>query len=161
GIARDDVRFLLVRPGGAAAPRHVRALADTDVVMLAPEDRDLHVLQVAIRLGEKVASARETEPAERSLPSPERMRALFADAEDALAETLDVAAACTLDLCVPRPAMPSMELAPGESAGDRLERTCSERFEEGRRARRWLGDEYERRLRDEIAVLRRLDLAAY
>src|SRR5439155_13702396 len=42
GIARDDVRFLLVRPGGAAAPRHVRALADTDVVMLAPEDRGLH-----------------------------------------------------------------------------------------------------------------------
>src|SRR5437870_5959576 len=56
GMPAADVRFLLVRPGGETAPAGVRAVADPDVVMADASDRDLHILQVAIRSQTKVWS---------------------------------------------------------------------------------------------------------
>jgi len=85
GIAAADVRFLLVRPGGAAPPGNVRAVADTDVVMLDPADHALHVLAMAIRSRRRVFEVADAEPPVRSLRTPDEMRALFADVPGAIA----------------------------------------------------------------------------
>src|SRR5687768_4853388 len=105
GLAREELRFLLVRPDPAArlaqarVPEGVAAVADTDAVLLDAADHDLHRLLVAIRLRETFeAVAPMVEPPERCLPTPERLRELFRDAPEALAESERIARACTLDL---------------------------------------------------------------
>jgi DNA polymerase III subunit alpha len=161
GVDRADVRFLLVRPGGDAAPVGVRAVADPDVVMAAPCDRNLHVLRLAIRRGCTISEVSEAEPPERSLRAPAELEGLFEDAPDALAETLRVAEACALYLGESRPLIPSTGLGGDATADERLHRICRERLAEGRREGKWQASTYDERLGRELAVVRRLGFAGY
>ncbi|MFL5244785.1 MAG: DNA polymerase III subunit alpha [Gemmataceae bacterium] len=162
GVPPADVRFLLIRPGGQPAPTDLRAVADTDVVMADPADRDLHVLQVAIRRRQKVSAVTDAEPPERSLPSRKSLGRLFLDAPEALAESLSIAEACSFDLTTARrPVLPTPACNGGETPENRLNRICLQRLEVGRREGKWHGAAYNHRLHKELAIIQGLDFAAY
>lgn len=161
GVAVADVRFLLIRPGTGSAPRGVRAVADPDVVMADSADVDLHVLRVAIRRRQKVTEVGDAEPSERSLLTPEQLRAMYRDVPEAFAETLRVAKQCNLDLNDACPLLPSFELVAGETAQERLAATCRASLQAGQRAGRWQRPEYEARLRYELTVVAQLGFAGY
>jgi DNA-directed DNA polymerase III PolC len=161
GVPSEDVRFLLVRPESAAPPRGVRTVADPDVVMADCSDRDLHVLRMAIRHRQRALEVTEAEPPERSLRSIAELRAIYHDAPEALAESLRVAEACTLDLTENRPVLPSIALAPGETADVRLAQICRERLHGRRQEGGGQGAEYEERLGHELAVIGRRGLAGF
>src|SRR5439155_473114 len=120
-----------------------------------------HVLRMAIRRRQKIGDVTEAEPPERSLRSLSELHAIYHDVPDALEESLEVAEACSLDLTVRRPSLPSTVLAPGETADARLSQICRARLEgkpgDGRRPR----GEYEARLRHELAVIGHRALAGY
>lgn len=161
GIAPADLRFLLVRPGGERPPAGVAVVADTDVVMCEPADRDLHKLLVAIRRQQQICRTLDVEPPERSLAPPEALRRWFEDSPRALAETLRVAEACSLDLTASTPVLPAFEGLAGTPAAERLNLICRERLAAGRRAGRWTSLAYEERLARELDTLSRLGLSAY
>jgi DNA-directed DNA polymerase III PolC len=161
GVPAADLRFLLVRPGGGQPPVDVRAVADTDVVMADPADHPLHVLQVAIRRRQKICSVLDTEPPQRSLPAPATIRQLFHGAPEVIVETVRLAEACSFDLRIERPRFPVLDLQAGESADERLEQVCRQRFAEGRQSGKWKSPAYQERLNIELAILRRLDFGAY
>jgi DNA-directed DNA polymerase III PolC len=160
GVASSDIRFLLVRPGGAAAPAGIPVVADTDVVMAEPADWNLHVLQVAIRKKQKTFEVTEAESPDRSLADPATLRRLYHDVPEALAESMRVAEACNFDLTDLQPPSP-LENIGGETADDRLDRLSRQRFQAGRQANRWQDPIYERRLETELATLRRLQFSSY
>src|SRR5207302_7879197 len=94
GVSEADVRFLLVRPGDTPKLPGVAAVADPDIVMANPADWNLHLLQVAIRLGQKTSAVSEAEPPERSRPDPEALDRMYREVPEALVESLRVAEAC-------------------------------------------------------------------
>jgi hypothetical protein len=161
GVPHSDVRCLLIRPGGGAPPAGVLAVADTDVVMADPADRHLHVLQMAIHQRRRCSTVTDAEPPERSLPAPEAVRRLFADAPQALAESRRLAEACCFDLSTMPRVLPALECPDGEIADAYLERTCRQRFDDGRRQGTWQGPIYDERLGKELALLRELGFASY
>jgi DNA polymerase III alpha subunit len=161
GVSQADVRFLLVRPGGGPPPADVAAVADADVVMAEPGDRNLHVLLLAIRQRQTVTAVADAEPPQRGLPPPDNLRRLFQGAPETLAESLRVAEACSLDLSRQLPILPVLEYAAEETADARLEQICRQRLQEGRREGKWQGFVYDERLGQELAVLRRLAFGAY
>jgi DNA-directed DNA polymerase III PolC len=161
GVSEADVRFLLVRPGGAKAPSGVRAVADTDVVMAHPADRALHALRLAIKQRRTIETATESEPSERSFADAPGLRALFADAPDAVTESLRVAEACELHLGEGPLIVPSIERPSGHTADGILAAACRARLDDGRRARRWERAIYDIRLREELGVIQQLGLADY
>jgi DNA-directed DNA polymerase III PolC len=161
GVPSQDIRFLLVRPGRVVPPGGVRAVADPDVVMADFSDRDLHVLRMAIRRRQRTPEVTEAEPPERSLRSIPDLRAIYHDVPEALAESLRVAEACTLDLTESRAVLPSIALAPGDTADIRLAQVCLERLDGRRREGRGQGSTYDERLRHELAVIGRRGLAGY
>ncbi len=133
GVASDDLRFLLVRPGAGEAPEGIKSVADPDVVMANPGDRELHALMMAIRRQQPVSRIKDAEPAERCLPSAESLRRLFHAAPEALAEAGHVAEACSLDLTNMPPILPRLELRAGQCADARLEKICRQRLEKEQR----------------------------
>jgi DNA-directed DNA polymerase III PolC len=166
GVAASDVRYLDVRPRSESAtttaPTGVRAVADTDIVMLDAADRELHALVVAIRTRRRIHEVGgDVEPGERSLAAPARMRELFRDAPGALAESLRIADSCTLDLTHRRAVFPSIALPPTETADRRLAQACMEALAAGRGFGRWRGPGYAARLDAELDVLARLGFAPW
>lgn len=147
GVSTDDLRFLLVRPNAPAAPpAGIAAIADPDVVMLEPGDRELHAMLMAIRRHQLLSAVRDDEPESRSLPDPATLRKLYADVPEALEECRRVARACTLDLTVPRPDFP-------EARETDLARMCRDRLP--------AGAAYAARLQQELAVLHERGLEGY
>ena len=175
GVPARDVRRLLVRPVPVGGPppedvAGVRVVADTDVVMAHPADRDLHVLRLAIRRRCRVEEVGDADSAERSFAGLDELRARFADVPGALEESRQIAAACALELgagasepspTLPAPTLPSIELPPGDTPDGALEAACRARLAAGRRAGLWTAAGYDARLRDELAVIERLGLAGY
>ena len=161
GVTEADVRFLLVRPGGAPAPSGVRAVADTDVVMPHPADRALHALRLAITQRRSVLSVAGAESSERSFADGPTLRALFDDVPEAVAESRRIADACDLHLGDGSLIVPSIERPPGQTAHGMLEAACRARLGDGRRNGRWESGQYDTRLRDELGVITQLGLADY
>jgi len=159
GVSTDDLRFLLVRPGGSEpAPPGLGVVADVDAGFLEPEDRPLHDLLTGIRLG-RVASAGASGTQE--LPGPDDWSARFGDLPEALAESRRVAEACSLDLVAWRAAPPRLAAPEGETPFEALDRLVQERFAAGRAAGRWGGEAYVLRLAHELGVIERLALAPW
>jgi DNA polymerase III subunit alpha len=161
GVGGADLRFLLVRPGGGSPPTGVRVAADPDVVLADPADRNLHILLMAIRRGQRFVDVADGELPQRSLPSQDVFRRLYQDAPDALDESIRIAEACNFDLTALHPVLPLLDPAAGDNADQRLERICGERFAQGQRDGKWKGPLYHERLARELAILRQLGFAAY
>ncbi|MDQ3774672.1 MAG: DNA polymerase III subunit alpha [Pseudomonadota bacterium] len=164
GVAATDIRFLLVRPGNIShdiwvPPRGVRTVADPDIVMAGPADRDLHLLRMTICRRQEISELNDAEPC--SLAPPLELRALYRDVPEALTETLDVAEECNFDLGDAPPVLPSFELPAGETAEARLAAMCWTRLRAAQHTGRCRGPRYEERLRQELSVVERLGYAGY
>jgi len=174
-FAREQLGLLLVRPGRTpeeerraveVARRHsLRVLADPDVLFVCPEQQALHALVVAIRQRRTVARVRrhrELELAERLLRAPSELAELYADLPEAVAATLAVAEACTLDLGRRATGTPPvLPLPGGESADDALRRTCQRALAATPRPEPPSAETYGGRLARELAVISELHLASY
>jgi DNA-directed DNA polymerase III PolC len=161
GVPAGDVRFLMVHPEARPVPAGVRAVADPDVVMPEPQDWALHRLRRAIHRGQRISEVMDLEPPGRSFPDPAELAAGFRQTPDALVETLRVAEECSLALENIGAHLPSPPLPPGQTPEGRLWWLSHERLAEGRRARRWSGAAYDRRLDHELTVIRHLGFSGY
>jgi DNA-directed DNA polymerase III PolC len=120
GIEPSLLRCLLVRPYvglqedlllACAKKNGIALLADPHVVMLKPEDRPLHLLQMAIRLQMPVDRIRAfAQSSDRHLIAPHKFDMLFADLPEAIEETIRVADQCNLDLTKSRLIFPRVDL---------------------------------------------------
>ena len=160
GVAPGDIRSLVAAPGVASAPAGVAEVAHIDAVMARAEDADLHRLLVAIRTHRRYDQV-ATEPQERSLPTAEQARELFAGRPDLLAESVRVAEACELDLTVRRRVFPAGVHQDGRSPEQQLHDLARARLAEGRSSGRWQGTGYDERLAGELETLCRLGFGSY
>lgn len=144
----------------AARALGVAPVADPDVVFAAPEDHELHELRVAMHHGLTISEARRrglVESADQYL----RGDALQLEAGELQTEAEIVAAACELDLAEARRIFPRRGSDADPDADSALQRISRGRLREGRRGGRWLAGEYERRLENELAVIRSLGFGSY
>ncbi len=161
GVTRSALGLLLVRPSprttgaeriDAADALGVRLVADRDIVMVSPNDRALHALQVAVHRRERVAAVERrglVEHGDRSF-SAEAAQA-FADCPDALENATDIAEACELDL---------LSLASSRRDGQR-EAEALQRIAARCRSRLTQSAPHARRLEHELSVIGALGLARY
>jgi DNA polymerase III alpha subunit len=152
GVPAGSVRFMAGTPE-ARGPSTVRRVAAPEVALLDPGDREVHALLIAIRTRSPMAAHTDAVP----FPTAAEARAWGARDPEAVLEAAHVADGCTfsfdevaLDFVAPR-------RRPGESGVDALAREVRDRLERGRAAGRWPGERYERRLAEELDLLRRAD----
>ncbi|MBX9572325.1 MAG: DNA polymerase III subunit alpha [Candidatus Obscuribacterales bacterium] len=120
GFAASDLRLLLIRPYtglreelilACAKKNGISVVADPHVVMLKPEDRPLHLLQMAIRLQMPIDKIRAmAHPSDRHLIAPDKFSMLFSDNPEAIQATFDLADQCVLDLTGTRHIFPKIDL---------------------------------------------------
>ncbi|MCX7843806.1 MAG: DNA polymerase III subunit alpha [Candidatus Bipolaricaulota bacterium] len=135
-------------------------VATADVHYLRPEDAEPHQVLINIQAGKKLddPDARSFEGTDYHFLSPEEMAAKFREIPEALANTLRIAEACELKLAFDQRLLPRFPVE-GRTPQEELER----RAWEG--ARRRYGEaippEVSERLRYELSVIGRMDLAPY
>jgi error-prone DNA polymerase len=136
-------------------------VAVNDVHYHIPKRRALADVLTCIREKCTVQEAglRLARNAERHLKSADEMARLFADYPDAIARTLDIAEACRFDLGELRNEYPDEPVPPGKTPQEHLENLtwdgAKRRYPDG------IPNEVAARLREELAVIRKLDFARY
>lgn len=169
---RERLGILMLRPqppqgpdqGKAARRLGVRLVADLDAVFPEEKDHALHVLQVALRLGRRmaeIAGGPDVEKKERWLRSPSESAALFADAAGAVDASRTLAEACSLDLAARRGVPPKIDLAGGETAAERVRQLCAQSAADRREAGAGWSEEHVRRLDEELAIFEEMGLSGF
>jgi error-prone DNA polymerase len=141
-------------------------VAINDVLYHAPERRPLADVVTCIREKCTITDAgfRLSINAERHLKSPTEMARLFKNFPDAIARTVDIAKACTFSLGQLRYEYPDEPVPPGKTAQQHLEdltwtgaaeRYPKDQFPNG------IPAEVEKRLREELALIAKLQYAHY
>jgi error-prone DNA polymerase len=141
-------------------------VAVNDVVYHAPERRPLADVVTCIREKCTIAEAglRLAAAAERHLKTPTEMARLFKNFPDAIARTIVIADACHFSLDDLKNEYPDEPVPPGKTAQQHLEdltwigaakRYPKERFPNG------VPEEVEKRLREELALIAKLNYARY
>ncbi len=141
-------------------------VAVNDVLYHAPERRPLADIVTCIREKCTIAEAglRLAVNAERHLKPPEEMARLFAAFPEAIARTVKIAAACRFTLSELKYEYPDEPVPAGKTAQQHLEdltfagareRYPHDRYPDG------IPAEVQKRLRDELAVIAKLDYARY
>ena len=136
-------------------------VAVNDVHYHAPERRALADVVVCIRKKCTIAEAgfRLDVNAERHIKPPAEMARLFADFPEAIARTVRIADACKFSLGDLKYEYPDEPVPAGKTAQQHLEdltwKGAERRFPDG------VPEEITDRLRDELAILERLDYARY
>jgi len=141
-------------------------VAVNEVVYHAPERRPLADVLACVREKCTLAEAglRLSVNAERHLQSPEEMARLFRDFPDAIARGLKIARACRFSLGELRYEYPDEPVPEGKTAQGHLEdltwagareRYSLDRYPEG------IPADVQKRLRDELALIAKLDYARY
>jgi DNA polymerase-3 subunit alpha len=105
-----------------AAARGVPVVATNDVRFLSADDFEAHEARVCIQDGRTLDDARRPRryTREQHLKPPEAMAALFADLPEALANTVEIAKRCNLELELGKALLPRFPLPAGESAERRI-----------------------------------------
>ncbi len=159
-FAGEDRRRLAVL-GGLAAKHRVPLLAVNDVLYAGPWDRDLQDVVTCIREGTYIAEAgrRLQANAERHLKPPAEMARLFRDAPDAVAETQHLLARIEFSVGDLRYEYPEEPVPPGWTPQAWLEdltwRCAAIRYPQA------VPDKVEKLLRDELALIGKLEYAPY
>ena len=160
-LHRGDDRRRLGRLRRTAQDARIPLLAINDVLYHEPERRVLQDVVTCIREHVTLDTAgRILEAnAERHLKSPAEMARLFADAPDAIAETVRFAARIHFSLAELRQNYPNEPVPPGKTAQLHLEDLAwagaAWRYPEG------VPDKVRATLRKELALIAKLDVAAY
>jgi DNA polymerase III subunit alpha len=183
GVFGDRYYLELQRTGREGEERHVQSalqlaiergvpvVATNDVRFILPEDYESHEARVCIQEG-----ALLDDPKRRRLYSPQQylksarqMADLFKDAPEAIANSVEIARRCTLELKLGKSVLPAYPVPAGLTTEDFLR-------EESRRglamrlvrlaaapvAGRRIGqDEYEQRLEAELGVICQMGFAGY
>jgi DNA polymerase III subunit alpha len=142
-------------------------LASNDVRFLASEDFEAHEARVCIASGRVLADPRRPRDysAEQYLKSPEEMQALFADLPVALANTVELAKRCNLELrlgtyylpAFPVPAEHTLDSWIHSQAADGLEqRLAANPLAPGKTR-----ENYDQRLERELDVINRMGFPGY
>lgn len=123
GVAAVDIRLLrpVPAPDGGSP---VASVADPDVVMLEPVDRELRGLLGAMRGQRPFDRDADDQHDGRVLPMVEELRARFATRPELLSETLRLASECSLDLTQPVQPLPTGDHFDTESALEALTSSC-------------------------------------
>ena len=156
----DDARRLARLEAIAAAAR-VPLLAVNDVLYDCPGQRDLQDVVTCIREGVTIETAGRLleASAERHLKPPEEMARLFRKAPQAIAEIGDILDRVDFDLGQLQYEYPQEPVPPGHTAAEWLEKVtwrCAEiRYPDG------IPDKVSGLLRDELALIKKLDIAQY
>ncbi|HEY9519281.1 MAG TPA: PHP domain-containing protein [Gemmatimonadales bacterium] len=153
GVSTDEVRYLVADPDLPMLPG-IRAVADADVVMLDPADRELRRLLAAIRRRCNVSDLDEETASGRPLLSLAEFGRRFAGRRDLLEESLALAEACTLDLTQAPPVLPTGDHPDQDSAHAALVELSRGRLPAGDGVRA-------ERLTRELGTFRSLGLAGY
>lgn len=172
-FSHDRLGLLLVRPEypgnersqpEAARRLRIPLVADLDVVLLEKKDYPLHLLQIAVRQGRRVAEVGNSAAAEdgnRYLRTPAEVASLFADIPEAIANTQTIADACQLDLGRGLAELPNINLPPGLSADERLHRICEDALAKRVPPIESWTESHHIRLRQELATFTDLGLSGF
>ena len=153
GVSCDEVRYLVADPELPMIPG-IRAVADPDLTLLDPADRELRRLLAAIRRRRNVSDLDEMTLSGPSLLSPAEFGRRFAGRPELLEESLALAAACTLDLTQAPPVLPTGDHPDQDSAYEAMAELCRARLPTGDRVRA-------ERLTRELGTFQTLGLAGY
>lgn len=135
-------------------------VATNDVHYLSKEDAQVHDVLLCIQTGKTI-----DEPNRMRFPNAEfylktgaEMAANFTDYPEAIKNTIDIAERCNVVLELGKLHMPNFEVPVGDSGESYLEQACR-----GGRINRKLSwnDEYEARLRHELAIIGQMGFAGY
>ncbi|MGJ4856640.1 error-prone DNA polymerase [Labrys sp. La1] len=136
-------------------------VAVNDVLYHVPAQRPLADILTCIREKCTLAEAglRLEINEERHIKSPVEMAFLFADHPDALARTLEIVEACTFDLRQLRYEYPDEPIPPGKTAQQHLEDLAWAGAK--RRFARGIPDKVSKPMREELALIAKLEFAPY
>ncbi|MFV2091013.1 MAG: DNA polymerase III subunit alpha, partial [Pseudomonadales bacterium] len=171
----------LVRSGRVDEQRHVAAavalaldmdlpvVATNDVCFLDAEDFEAHETRVCIHDGRVLDDPRRERrySAEQYLKTPEEMARLFADIPEALANTLEIAKRCNVQLQLGRYFLPNYPVPDGLTLEVYLERCARVGLKERLQALAEWGElerpteEYEERLTYELGVIHQMGFPGY
>ena len=165
---QDAVNETLIRMGKDLG---IPLAATNDCHYLRKADARAHEVLLCIQTGKTILDEKRMKFQTDHLyfKSPEEMARAFSHVPEALENTLVIAERCNLDLQLGEYHFPDFPLEPGETLEDRFEKTVMEGFEERigqiRSTRPDFTDkdqqEYRRRLRLEMDVIRRMGFVAY
>ena len=144
----------------------VPLVATNDVRFLQPEDFDAHEVRVCINSGRLLDDPRRPREytAEQFLRSPEQMAELFADLPEALANSVEIARRCSLQLRLGENVLPRFPVpdarSPEAYLGEVAQAGLSARRASGRAG---AGDDvrYDQRLARELDVISGMGFAGY
>jgi len=158
---RGDDRRRLAKLGAAAKAAGLPLLAVNDALYAGPQERDLQDVLTCIREGVRIheAGRRLEMNAERHLKAPREMARLFRDAPEAIEETQHLLARIDFSLSQLKYEYPDEPVPPGWSPQAWLTeltwRSAPMRYPDG------VPEKVAKLLRDELALIEKLDYARY
>jgi len=152
-----------------ARSRGVAAVATNDVRFLTRGEFEAHEARVCIREGALLADASRPRrySEEQYLKSPAEMAALFADAPELIANSLEIAKRCSLEIKLGASMLPAYPVPAGETTEGFLrqesQRGLGVRIDEARTLRGIVceGERYAARLELELGVICAMGFAGY
>ncbi|MCY4342440.1 MAG: DNA polymerase III subunit alpha [Gammaproteobacteria bacterium] len=166
---REDEEACLRAAVALAERLELPMVATNEVCFLAAEDFEAHETRVCIHEGKVVNDPRRPRrhSAEQHLKGADDMAQLFADLPEALANSVEIAKRCTLELALDQSQLPDYPVPEGETLESFLaqaaEQGLAERLAELRALDAYPLDEpaYRERLADELRIINQTGFPGY
>ncbi len=166
---REDEEACLRGAVALAERLDLPMVATNEACFLAAEDFEAHETRVCIHQGKVVNDPRRPRrySAEQHLKGAGEMAQLFADLPEALANSVEIAKRCTLELELDQPQLPDYPVPEGETLESFLakaaEQGLAERLQELRALDAYALDEpaYRARLADELRIINQTGFPGY
>ena len=153
---------------GLAAAAAVPVVACNEVRFLAPDDFEAHETRVCIQEGRVLNDPRRERhhTVEQYLRTPDEMVELFRDLPEALANTVEIAKRCSLELVLGEPCLPDPPIDKGATSESLLATRAREGLERHLESLAELSAEvdrgrYEDRLDYELDIITKMGFAGY
>ena len=166
---REDEEACLRAAVGLAERLELPMVATNEACFLAADDFEAHETRVCIHEGKVVNDPRRPRrySAEQRLKSAAEMAQLFADLPEALANSVEIAKRCTLELALDQPQLPDYPVPDGETLESFLAKVAEQglaaRLMELRAQDAYPIDEpvYRQRLADELRIINQTGFPGY